>query len=67
MKNKITKSTILSEILKDSKNVKILEKYKLPCLGCPCVQYEMDSLEIGQVCEMYKIDLKSLLEELNKK
>ena len=67
MKNEITKNTTLAKLLKKSGCKEILEKYNLPCLGCPCVQYEMDSLEIGQVCEMYKIDLKSLLEELNKK
>jgi len=66
MKNVITKNTFLAEALEDPKNVKILEKYDLPCLNCPFAQYEMKNLKIGQVCEMYKINLKSLLEELNK-
>ena len=66
MKSEITKNATLAEILKRSGSKKILEKYNLPCLGCPCVQYEMDGLEIGRVCEMYQIDLKGLLKELNK-
>jgi len=63
---RITKDTTLAEILKDQKKEKILVKYHLPCLGCPMARFELDNLKIGDVCELYHIDLKSILEELNR-
>lgn len=67
MRKKITKDSLLSEILELSDGEKILAKYNLPCLFCPMMKTEMDRLTIGQICEMYNIDTKKLLEELNKK
>jgi len=66
IKNKITENTALVKILENSEASKILVKYNLPCLGCPMAVFEMEALKIGEVCEMYDIDLESLLEELNK-
>ena len=63
---KITEDTILDRILENPKAVEILAKYNVPCLGCPFAQLEVDKLKLGEVCKMYKIDLKSLLKELNK-
>lgn len=63
--NKITKEMTLAEVLKYSKANKILEKYELPCLHCPMATFEMGRLTIGQVTEMYGIDTKKLLKELN--
>jgi len=54
----------LAEILKLSDVEKILAKYNLPCLGCPMAKFEMENLKIGQICEIYNIDLKNLLKEL---
>ena len=62
---KITKDTNLSEILKYPELIKILAKYNLPCLDCPFAKSEMENLRIGQVCQMYDIDVKKLLKELN--
>ena len=62
---KVTKDTILSVILKNKKAQEILVKYKLPCLGCAFAHMEMDKLKIGEVCEMYGLDLKGLTKELN--
>ena len=62
----ITKETKLSVILKNPESQEILVKYKLPCLGCAFAHMEMDKLKIGEVCEMYGLDLKGLLKELNK-
>jgi len=62
---KTTKNTVLSKILKNSKAQDILAKYKLPCLNCAFARMEMDKLKIGEVCEMYRLDLKSLLSELS--
>lgn len=63
---KITDDTTLAEILEYPKASEILEKYKLPCLHCPMSAYEMGTLRIGDVANMYGIDIKGLLEELNK-
>lgn len=63
---KIIEDTILAEILKQAGAKKILEKYNLPCLQCPFAKTEMESLKIGQVCQMYGIDLENLLKDLNR-
>lgn len=65
IKEKVTKNTTLSEILKCAGAKKILMKHNLPCLTCPMAGMEMHLLKIGDVCETYGIDLKELLKELN--
>ncbi len=62
----ITKDTTLDKILEYPGAEKILDKYKVPCLGCPFAKMEMQSLKIGDICKMYKINLKDILEDLNK-
>jgi len=62
---KISKDTILSEILNDKKAEKVLLKYNFPCLGCPFAKMEMENLKIGDVCKMYSIDLEALIKDLN--
>jgi hybrid cluster-associated redox disulfide protein len=63
--NKITKDTILSEILELKGAEKILGKYNLPCLSCPMAKFEVEKLKIGEVCETYGINLEELLKDLN--
>ena len=63
---KITKDTMLEEILKNPSTAKILTKYNLPCLFCPFAVFEMSRLKIGEVAKAYGTDLKKLLSELNK-
>ena len=63
---KITEKTTLAEVLKNSATEKVLVKYNLPCLTCPYAQYEAEQLKIGDICKMYKINLKALLFDLNK-
>ncbi len=65
MKKKITKDTFLIEILNNPKTRKILEKYRLPCLNCPLAFFELEKLKIGEVCEIYQIDVESLIKKLN--
>ncbi len=60
------KDTTLAKILKEPGAEKILAKYNLPCLTCPFASLEMEDLKIGKICEMYKIDIDSLLKNLNK-
>jgi len=62
----VNESTTLADILKIDGAETMLAKYKLPCLHCPMAKAEMDDLKIGQICKMYGIDLKSLLEDLNR-
>jgi len=62
---KITKDTILADILADAKTAKILAKYNLPCLSCPFAKYEAEQLKIGDVSERYGINAEKLLKELN--
>lgn len=63
---KITKETVLADILGDEKAEGILEKYGVPCLTCPHAEEEMNDLTIGQVCETYGLDGEAMLAELNK-
>ena len=62
---KIAPDTNLAEILKNPKMEEILMKYNLPCLTCPFAKIELEDLKIGQVCQLYDIDLGKLLKELN--
>ena len=62
---KITKNTILSEILADQKMAEVLAKHNLPCLSCPFAKYEMEQLKIGEVCKQYGINTEKLFKELN--
>ena len=63
---KITKDTTLSNILKKPKAQDVLTKYNVPCVTCAFARMEMDKLKIGQICEMYGLDLEGLLKGLNK-
>lgn len=63
---KITEEATLDVVLKIPGAEKILAKYNLPCLWCPLARFEIQDLTLGQVCEIYKIDLEKLLQELNK-
>jgi len=62
---KITEKTVLADVLGLKNKEEILVKHNVPCVTCPFAKMEMDKLKIGQICEMYGIDLKKLLSELN--
>jgi len=66
MSKKITKNTTLAEVLKLPGAEKVLKKHEVSCLGCPFAKMEMDKLKIGDICQMYGLELRSLLIELNK-
>jgi len=63
--SQITKDTTLAEILKNPEAEKFLAKYNLPCLSCPFAESEMENLKIGDICQMYGIDIDKLLKEIN--
>ena len=63
---KVTKQTVLADLIGDQKIEKILAKHKVPCLTCPFAQQEMAGLKLGDVCQMYGLDAEKLLIDLNK-
>jgi len=67
MKKKITAKTTLAKILEKRGADDILTDNGVPCLSCPMSRFEVDKLEIGQVCKMYGLNLSKIIEELNKK
>ncbi len=65
MKKEINKNTSLAEILIIPEAREILAKYKVPCLFCPMAAIEAEKLSIGEITEMYKLNLQKLLKDLN--
>jgi hybrid cluster-associated redox disulfide protein len=63
---KITEKTTLAKIIEKNDGAKILMENGVPCLACPMSQFEIDKLEIGEVCKMYGLNLDKILKELNK-
>jgi len=66
MDMKVTSKTTLAKILEKKGADVILMENGVPCLSCPMSQFEIDKLEIGEVCKMYDLPLKKILDELNK-
>ena len=64
---KITEKTTLNKILEQKNGEEILAKNGVPCISCPMAKFEIDKLEIGEVCKMYKLNLEKILKELNGK
>jgi len=62
---KITKDTTLAKALEIKGAEETLSKFQMPCLGCPMAQMEMNTLKLGDICNMYGIDLDKMLKELN--
>ena len=63
---KITSKTTLAKIMDKKGGSNILAKNGVPCLSCPMASFEIDKLQIGKVCKMYKLNLSKILKELNK-
>ncbi len=64
---KITQKTTLKEILKNPKASEILTKHGVPCMSCPYASFEIEKLEIGQVCKMYGLKTNEILKDINLK
>lgn len=64
---KIDEKTTLAKILEKKGADDILTNNGVPCLSCPMSRFEIDKLEIGEVCKMYGLDLSKIIRELNKK
>jgi hypothetical protein len=65
--SKITSKTTLAKILEIKNGEEILHKFGVPCMSCPMAKFEIEKLEIGQVCKMYGLPLKEILKGLNEK
>lgn len=61
-----TKESTYKEVIAKENSYKILEKHGVPCVTCPMARYEMEKLKLGDITKMYGIDLKALLDDLNK-
>jgi len=62
---KVTEKTKLEELFKLDGVTDILLSHNFPCVMCPMAKMEMDLLDLGSVCEMYGINKKDLLNEIN--
>ena len=62
---KITTKTTLAEILERKDTEEILAKNGVPCVSCPMAKFELDKLEIGEVCKTYGLPIKKILKDLN--
>ena len=63
---KVDEHTKLGKILKIRGMEKILTKFSVPCVSCPMAKMEIDNLEIGDVCNMYGLNTKELILDINK-
>jgi len=62
---KITGETTVAKILDIPGNEKILIEHRFPCVTCPMAKFEIEKLKLGEVCNMYGIDLDGILNDLN--
>ena len=63
---KITDKTTLEKIMEKNGAEEILVKHGVPCVSCPMAKFEIEKLKIGEVCRMYGLPLKDILNDLNK-
>lgn len=63
----VTLKTTLKDILKLKKGSEVLQANGVPCLNCPMAALELNTLTIGEVSQIYHLDLEKILLELNQK
>ena len=61
----VNENTVLEQILNIQGATEILQKYNLPCLTCPMSAMEMNILKLGEVCNMYGLEMEKILEEVH--
>lgn len=66
MDSKLTKDSKLKEILELKKGEEILTKHGVPCVSCAMAKFEMEKLKLGEISEIYGLNLDAILEDLNK-
>ena len=62
---KITSKTTLAKIIEKKGAAEVLMENGVPCLSCPMSQFEIDKLQIWEVCKMYGLELAKILKEVN--
>ncbi|MCL5411048.1 MAG: DUF1858 domain-containing protein [Patescibacteria group bacterium] len=62
---KVTFKTTLEDILKIKKGSEILQQNGVPCLSCPLASQELGVLTIGEVSQIYNLNLDKILDQLN--
>ena len=63
---KIDENSTVADVLNIEGASEVLAKNQFPCITCPMAKMEIDTLKLGQVCDMYKIDCKKILEDIKK-
>lgn len=63
---KSSENTTLKKILEMENGEKILTKHGVPCVTCPMAKFELEKLKIGEICEIYHLELDPILKDLNK-
>lgn len=66
-KLKITKDTLLAELLMYPELYETLYKLGVPCIACPLAGFEANFLTLEAVANTYGLDLEKLIKELNEK
>jgi hypothetical protein len=61
----INEKTTLKQILEVPGSEEVLNKHQVPCLFCPMAGREMEELTIGQIAEVYGLNLNEILKDLN--
>jgi len=61
----VDENWLLAEVLQIQGAAEVLNKYSLPCMGCPLMGFEVGMLRIGEVCRTYGIDSKKVIKDLN--
>lgn len=63
---KITEDTTLEKILKQKNSEEILKKHGVPCMTCPMAAQELNTLTIGEITQIYGLNLDAILYNLTK-
>ena len=66
-KLKITKHTLLAELLMYPELYETLYKLGVPCIACPLAGFEANFLTLEAIANTYGLDLEELIKELNEK
>ena len=66
-KLKITKHTLLAELLMYPELYEALYKLGVPCIACPLAGFEANFLTLETIANTYGLDLEKLIKELTER
>lgn len=64
---KVAESTTLKDIVEIEQGEDILKKHGVPYMTCPMAAQELNTLTIGEITQIYRLNLDKILKELNKR